>query len=122
MHPNSVAEGVLKGRWIATNPYGAWSLGTCSAVRLPSSGISEVEIELLGHDGRAGQRLQLMLHGLEDRTEILTISHEAPKVHVITLPGPADDGDAIISFVSVDPPTVSGELVEVRGIRLRAAR
>ncbi len=122
MHPNSVAEGMLEGRWIATDPYGAWSLGTCSAVRLPSSGISEVEIELLGHEGRAGQRLQLMLHGLEDRTEILTVSHEAPEVHVITLPGPATAGNAILSFVPVDPPTASGELVEIRGIRLRAAR
>ncbi len=38
---------------------------------------------------------------------------------VLTGPG---DGDAILSFVPVDPPAASGELVGVRGMRLRAPR
>ncbi len=38
------------------------------------------------------------------------------------LTGPVGDGDVILSFVPVARPAASGELVGVRGMRLRAAR
>ncbi len=121
MHPGSRAEGLLMGQWTATNPYGTWSVGGGS-LTIPTSGASALELELLGHAGREGGRFRIIASGatsIDD--EVTHVGHDVPERVTIALPAPDATGNVCITFIPVDPPAPTGEVVEVRGVRLLGA-
>ncbi len=121
MHPGSRAEGLLLGQWTATNPYGTWSVGGGS-LTIPTSGASALELELLGHAGREGGRFRVIASGATSiDEEVAHLGHDAPERVTIALPAPDATGNVCITFIPVDPPAPTGEVVEVRGVRLLGA-
>lgn len=118
VHPGSAAEALLRGRWTATNPFGAWSVGGGSLEITPADA-STVEVEVLGHAERPGGRIRVVASGatrLEDEVDVA--DHEVPGHVTIALPAPDPAGNVRIDFVALDPAAPSGEVIEVRAVRL----
>lgn len=122
VHPGSPVEDLLHGRWTATNPYGTWSLGD-GYLEIPTAGAVEMELEVLGHAGRGDSHTRVLASGATSVTlDLPLISADCPGHLVIALPEPDADGKVRVEFIPVDPPAPSGEVVEVRAIRLRKGR
>lgn len=122
VHPGSPAEELLRGRWTATNPYGSWSVGE-GFLEIPTNGATEVEFEILGHEGRGSGHTRVAATGATSiHGDIPYIAHDCPGRLVVTVPEPDAAGNVRVEFVAVDPPAPSGEIVEVRAIRLLGMR
>ncbi len=119
MHPGSRAEGLLLGQWTTTNPYGTWSVGD-GWLAIPTSGATALELELLGRAGRkGGGRFRIIASGATSiDEEVAHVAHDVPERLTIALPAPDATGNVCITFIPVDPPAPTGEVVEVRGVRL----
>ena len=117
--PGSDGETLLRGIWTKTNPYGAWSLGASSILRIPAAPeLSAIECELLGHPGReSGQAIRIVARGATvEVSEFTELSDVVPTMHRIELPTPDADGGIFITFEPIDAAAPTGEVVEVRGV------
>jgi hypothetical protein len=121
MSPGSTAEACLRGIWTKTNPYGAWSLGPVGTLFLQMADDAQVvALELLGHPARGnGQSVRITAVGdSEVTTEVHGISSTTPEDYLVRLPQPCPDGAVTIVIEPSGPPAQSGEVVELRSVRL----
>jgi len=121
--PGSEAEACLRGIWTKTNPFGAWNLGESGTVELvvpPDT--SSLVLELLGHPGRgAEQGVRVRAIGAsEANTDLVGLDASVPTEHLIALPAPLAGGRVSIDFDVIGSPAPSGEVVELRVIRLNS--
>ena len=121
LSPGSAAELCLAGIWTKTNPYGAWNLGPSGTLRMAvPTGCNAVALELLGHPARAdGQGVRIRARGSgETIKEIEHLSAIEPQAYLIMLPTSDESHRITLEFEAIGAPAPSGEVVEIRAIRL----
>lgn len=122
--PGSDAEACLRGIWTKTNPFGAWNLGGSGTLELTTpTETCAVVLELLGHPGRGiDQGVRLTVSGASELvTEVAALDPNVPTEHRVALPGRSADGRVSIAFDVMGVAAPSGEIVEVRSIRIEGA-
>ena len=119
--PGSLPEFLLRGIWTKTNPYGAWVLDPSGSIEVAvGSQATAMALELLGHPGRGDdQGVRVFARGsTEVVTDLTPLSASVPADYVIGIPSPDAQGAVTVSFAPLGAVAASGEVVEVRSIRM----